>query len=135
MSGLSVFWIIYTIVMIASGAVFVWLNRKPPSLNLPVPQDSRKYCRDCRWCIPARDVWHRRRDLGHARCAHLTSIREPAEVLVLGSIQESNMQWCELVRKAPYQISTLTREILLPPATESNGMSLCGPEARYWEQR
>lgn len=130
----SMFWTIYLLVIAAGVAFFIWFSRTP-RVSLPVPQDSRKYCRDCQWCVLRPNIWHRRRDLEFARCAHITSICEPAEVLVRGSITEDNMQFCSIVRKAPYQVNAMTRELFLPAPEEPNGMSLCGPQGRYWEQR
>jgi hypothetical protein len=132
---LNYFWLVWSIVAVGAAAMFIRVTMQPPRLSLPVAPDSRKYCRDCRWCVPPANLfWHTRRNLALARCGHITSVREPAEVLVRGTLDEDNMQFCASVRQAPYEINRLTREILLPPAN-GDVLGSCGPEARYWEAR
>jgi hypothetical protein len=134
MIGFALFWSWMIVVGAAFGAWTYICFRRPPRVALPVPADHRHYCRDCRWCIPGPSaVLLRRQDYGRARCAHITSVREPAEILVHGRLTEDNMQMCSIVRRAPYEVTGMVLQFLAPPAGTTVG--LCGPEAKYWEPR
>lgn len=136
MSAFTLFFILYLIFIIPFFGVLAWSTfRRKPRAALPVAQDSRKYCRDCQYCLPApTGLMYRRRDYEFARCAHITSVREPANILVTGQLSEDNMMYCSIARKVQYTLSGITLQFL-PPPEGSEGMSLCGPDGRYWERR
>lgn len=136
MNFFLIFFIAYVVVMVALFGFLMWRgSRRRPVLTLPIAPDSRKYCRDCAFCVPAPSgMLDRRRNYDLARCAHITSVREPAEILVTGQLAEPNMSLCSSARRAPYTLTGITLQFL-PPSESSDGASLCGPDGRYWEAR
>jgi hypothetical protein len=128
------FFVLYLGAMGVGFTYWTWWMFYKPRFRLPLPVGDHKYCRDCLWCVPGpRGPLHHRGDYNNARCAHVTSVREPAEVLVHGAITEDNMHSCSVVRKATYGVNG--RTLLLPPKGDEEVIGLCGPEGRYWEAR
>jgi hypothetical protein len=108
----------------------------PKKAKLPVPlaNPDTRFCRDCRYLLRGRNILGFRTSLTFARCSHITSIREPGELLVRGHLNEDNMGYASVQRKTG--VPTLAQ--FLPPERlaefEIPNPSNCGPQGRYWER-